>query len=100
MARGIRLLDVYVGSEGAALFRHLLEADDAFVEARLDNIRNFLDHAAYPSSTPSSGTARAVAYLGSSARSRKLRMLSSRASTKASSASSRWRKSAAPSLPT
>jgi ubiquinone/menaquinone biosynthesis C-methylase UbiE len=48
MARGIRLLDVYVGSEGAALFRHLLEADDAFVEARLNNIRNFLDHAGDP----------------------------------------------------
>src|SRR5436305_9984576 len=42
MGRGIRLLDVYVGSEGAALFRHLLEADDAFVDARLDNIRAFL----------------------------------------------------------
>jgi ubiquinone/menaquinone biosynthesis C-methylase UbiE len=48
MARGIRLLDVYVASEGAALFRHVLEADDAFVEARLDNIRRFLDHADDP----------------------------------------------------
>src|SRR2546423_9238430 len=60
MARGIRLLDVYVGSEGAALFRHLLEADDAFVEARLDNIRNFLDHA----DDPRYATALAVPELG------------------------------------
>src|SRR5206468_12304227 len=48
MSRSIRLLEVYVGTEGAALFRHLLEADDAFVEARLDNLRNFLTKAEEP----------------------------------------------------
>jgi ubiquinone/menaquinone biosynthesis C-methylase UbiE len=48
MGRPIRLLDVYVATEGAALFRHLLEADDAFVGARLDHIRDFLSRADEP----------------------------------------------------
>lgn len=48
MSRPIRLVDVYVASEGAALFRHVLEADDEFVQARLDNIATFLGKADDP----------------------------------------------------
>jgi ubiquinone/menaquinone biosynthesis C-methylase UbiE len=48
MSRPIRLLDVYVASEGAALFRHLLDADDDFVRERLENIGAFLSKADDP----------------------------------------------------
>lgn len=41
MARVVRLRELYLGTEGAALFRHLLDGDAEFVEARTSALRRF-----------------------------------------------------------
>jgi ubiquinone/menaquinone biosynthesis C-methylase UbiE len=42
MTRYVRLNELLLAVEGAALFRHLVERDDAFVSARVDGIRRQL----------------------------------------------------------
>src|SRR6516162_9384555 len=43
MTRHVRLAELLAGAEGAALFRHLLDCDDAFVARRLKGLRRQLD---------------------------------------------------------
>src|SRR5215831_8339044 len=43
MTRYVRLAELLAGAEGAALFRHLLDCDDAFVARRLEGLRQQLD---------------------------------------------------------
>jgi len=43
MTRYVRLAELLAGAEGAALFRHLLDCDDAFVARRLEGLRRQLD---------------------------------------------------------
>jgi ubiquinone/menaquinone biosynthesis C-methylase UbiE len=42
MGRHVRLGELYLGTEGAALFRHLLDGDDAFAEQRRHRIRELV----------------------------------------------------------
>lgn len=43
MGRSIRLGELLVATEGASLFRHLLDCDDAFAAARLNALRRLVD---------------------------------------------------------
>jgi SAM-dependent methyltransferase len=44
MGRTICLRELLLGTEGTALFRHLIDCDQAFAHARVDSIRRLIEH--------------------------------------------------------